>query len=62
MNIRELLRVEQVTIRTTVEFTFDCGCTIEVEIPHFMPKDEDEIQLGINNRFITESEAHKCSE
>jgi hypothetical protein len=62
MEIKELNRFSQTTVRTIIEFTFDCGCKIDVEIPHYMPKDEAEIQLGIHNRFITESEAHKCSE
>ena len=53
----EISRREEKTIWTTVVFTFDNGDTKEVEIPHFNPKDEEEIQLGISNRFITEQRA-----
>ena len=57
MNYQELSREIQTTVRTTVLFTFPDGSTLEVDIPHFMPKNEDEIQLGIENRYITEARA-----
>jgi len=36
-----------------VEYNFD-GTIVTVEIGHFMPKDEDYIINGIENRAITE--------
>lgn len=55
--IEEIARREEKTVWTTVVFTFSDNSTKEVEIPHFNPKDEEEIQLGISNRFITEQRA-----
>ena len=52
--IQEISRREDRTVWTTVVYTFSDGSTKEVEIPHFNPSDEEEIQLGISNRFITE--------
>ena len=50
----ELNRFQEITVRTLVEFEFPDGSKREVLISHFMPKNEAEIQLGIENRFITE--------
>lgn len=38
------------TVWTLVQFDFGVTC----DIPHFMPPDEDYIQLSISNREITE--------
>jgi len=51
---QEISRREDRTVWTTVVYTFSDGSTKEVEIPHFNPGSEEEIQLGISNRFITE--------
>jgi hypothetical protein len=45
--------VEQTLVFTLVEYNFD-GTIVTVEIGHFMPKDEDYIINGIENRAITE--------
>ena len=54
---QEISRREEKTVWTTVVYTFSDGSTKEVDIPHFNPIDEEEIQLGISNRFITEQRA-----
>lgn len=41
------------TIFTKVEYDFD-GIIVIVDVAHFMPKSEDYIILGIQNRGITE--------
>ncbi len=40
-------------VLTIVEYNID-GNIIIVEVPHFKPKNDDEILFGINNRGITE--------
>lgn len=45
---------EQLTVITTVEYTFEDGSTSIIDVSHFMPKSEDDIIKGIENRFITE--------
>ena len=50
----ELSRREEKTIRTLVEFTFADGSTKEIEVSHFCPKDEEDIELGLSNRLISE--------
>ena len=45
---------EEVTVITEVEYTFEDGSTSIVNVSHFMPKQEDDIIKGIENRFITE--------
>lgn len=57
MSYIELSRREEKTIKTLVEFTFADGSVKEIEVSHFMPKDEDEIQLGLQNRLISEQKA-----
>ena len=58
---KEISRRKDVTITTLVEFTFDDGSTKEIEVPHFFSNDakidEDYIQKGLQNRFISESRA-----
>ena len=54
MNYEILERREQMTIITKVKYTLSDNSEIIVDVAHFMPKDEAEIQLGIENRFITE--------
>jgi hypothetical protein len=47
-------------VYTLVEYNFpENNQTVEVEITHFNPQSEEEIELGINNRGITEQ--HKLS-
>lgn len=47
-------RMEWKTVTTEVEFYLDKG-TVTIEVPHFMPKDDNDIILGLDNRFITEN-------
>jgi hypothetical protein len=42
------------TVKTTVEYDFDNLGKHIVIITHFDPKNETDIELGINNRAITE--------
>ena len=49
----ETITQEQRVVFTLVEYNFE-GTLVMVEIPHFMPPDEDYIILGIENRAITE--------
>lgn len=49
----ETIIMDQTTVFTTVEYDFD-GTLLTVEIPHFMPPDEEYITFGIENRAITE--------
>jgi hypothetical protein len=41
------------TITTTVEYNFD-GTIVTVDIPHFMPQNETDIETGILNRAMSE--------
>ncbi len=41
------------TITTTVEYNFD-GTIVTVDIPHFMPQSETDIETGILNRAMSE--------
>jgi len=41
------------TITTTVEYNFD-GVIVTVDIPHFMPQNEADIETGILNRAASE--------
>ena len=41
------------TITTTVEYNFD-GVMVTVDIPHFMPQSESDIETGILNRSASE--------
>lgn len=41
------------TITTTVEYNFD-GVIVTVDIPHFMPQNESDIETGILNRAMSE--------
>lgn len=44
---------DETTVFTKVEYDFN-GVKVVVDIPHFMPRSEDDITLGINNREVTE--------
>lgn len=44
-------------VTTDVEFTFEDGSVEIISIPHFNPKDDNDILKGIENRFITEQES-----
>lgn len=41
------------TITTTVEYNFN-GTLVTVDIPHFMPQSETDIETGILNRAMSE--------
>lgn len=43
-------------VTTDVEFTFDDGTIEIISIPHFNPKNDEDIIKGIENRYITEQE------
>jgi hypothetical protein len=46
---------DYVMVYTLVEYNFpESDETVEVEITHFNPQSEEEIELGISNRGITE--------
>jgi hypothetical protein len=46
---------DYVMVYTLVEYNFpENNQTVEVEITHFNPQSEEEIELGISNRGITE--------
>lgn len=58
MEYKEIKRTEekitQTTVTTTVEFTFEVNgekLTETIDIPHFNPKDETDIELGIKNKY-----------
>lgn len=56
-NKYKILNGSTITIvNTIVEFTYDDGSIEEISIPHFNPKNDADIILGIENRFITEQE------
>jgi len=46
-------RQADITLITTVEYNLD-GTIITVEVPHFMPKSQEEIEQNIINRAASE--------
>lgn len=56
MSFKILNRTEQITVVTDVEYTFDDNTKKVVRVSHFMPKNEDDIIKGIENRFETEKD------
>ncbi len=57
MKYRELSRKKDITVTTTVEFTFEIEgkeYVRQFEIPHFNPKDEADILKGVCNRYESE--------
>jgi len=48
---------EDITKTTTVEFTFANGSKKILDVPHFNPKDDADIELGLSNREISEQRA-----
>jgi len=54
MEYKILDRREQLTIITTVEYTYEDGSIRIVDVSHFMPNNENDIIEGINNRGISE--------
>lgn len=48
------------TVNTTVLITFDCKVEKTITIPHFRPTSKEDIFLGIENRMISEENAHKA--
>lgn len=54
MNYKILNTREETTVITEVEYTFEDGSVSIVNVSHFMPKSEEDIVKGIENRFITE--------
>ena len=60
MQYTELSRTEQKIVDTLVEFTFTINgeeVKEQVNISHFNPKDEWDILLWIENRYISEERA-----
>ncbi len=55
MNYKILNTREEVTVITEVEYTFEDGSTSIVNVSHFMPKSEEDIIKGIENRLVTEN-------
>lgn len=55
MSYKVLETKEQKTVITTVEFTLKDGSSKIVDVSHFMPKSEDDITKGIENRLISEN-------
>ena len=49
----EISRRQDNIVHTLVEFDFD-GIIVECDITHFCPQSEEEIQIGIQNRMISE--------
>lgn len=54
---KELSRREETTIKTTCLFEFPDGSSKEIEVSHFMPQSEADIELGCNNRYESEWKA-----
>ena len=46
--------MEWKTVTTVVEFYLDKGAII-IEVPHFMPKNDADIILGLENRYNSEN-------
>lgn len=46
-------RQADITLITTVEYNLD-GTIVTTEVPHFMPKSQEEIEQNIINRAATE--------
>lgn len=53
---KENARREEVTVFTEVEYDFG-GTKVTVEVAHFKPTSEADIQLGISNREVSERRA-----
>ena len=47
------IQANEETITTTIEYNFD-GVIVTVNIPHFMPQNESDIEIGILNRAASE--------
>lgn len=47
-------RREQITVITEVEYNIN-GTIVTVDVSHFMPSNEAEIILGIENREVSET-------
>ena len=47
-------RRDQVTTIVNVTYTLSDGSQVTLDVPVFMPQSEDDIQLGLTNRGITE--------
>jgi hypothetical protein len=46
---------DYIMVNTLIEYNFpEYNTTIQVDVAHFNPQSEDEIEVGINNRGITE--------
>ena len=57
MNYRILNGSTVNIVNTDVEFTFEDGSVEVFNIPHFNPKNDEDIIKGIENRYITEQES-----
>lgn len=55
MSYKILEQREQLTVVTTVEYILKDGSTVTIDVSHYMPKDNNDIIKGIENREITEN-------
>ena len=55
MSYKILNTREEVTVITTVEYTLKDDSIVTINVSYFMPKSEDDIVKGIENRLITEN-------
>lgn len=54
-NITILSRREQIIVITTVEMVIG-DQTLTLDVPHFMPNSEADIESGLDNRYLTEEQ------
>lgn len=54
MKYKLLEKTESITVITQVEFTFNDNSTIIVDIAHFNPQNNEEIEKNIQNRYDSE--------
>ena len=50
---KENSRRNQTTVITNVTFILSDGSEVTIDVSHFEPQSEDDIQLGIENRRLT---------
>jgi hypothetical protein len=54
MDFNIINRRESLTVFTEVEFTFEDGSKEVIDVAHFEPQSEDEINQNIQNRYDSE--------
>lgn len=52
--VTEISRREDKLVYTLVDISLSNNTTVQVEIAHFNPQSEDDIQLGISNMVATQ--------